>query len=203
MPSPRLSRLAALPVAAAVALPLIALAPAQAAPTAPSAPSAVAVVKAPVAKAARYGGAVYAVGDSVMLGAAPQLRARGITVNAAVSRQASAAASLIAGLPSRYKRVIVHLGTNGTIGTREYGQVMRAAKGRTVYWVTVQVPRSWEAANNRFLRTHVKATKTTRDKVIDWNAASEGKRWFCSDGYHISCGGATPYANLLNARARA
>src|SRR6476620_4529987 len=60
----------------------------------------------------------YAIGDSVMLGAKPQLQARGFVVDAVKSRQFYSAVSIV----KRKKRhgllrqkIVIHLGTNGVL----------------------------------------------------------------------------------------
>ena len=65
-------------------------------------------------------GRVLAIGDSVMLGAAPSLRATipGIAVDAIVSRQPGQGVGIINGYKnvlSLPEQVVIHLGTNGRL----------------------------------------------------------------------------------------
>ena len=145
----------------------------------------------------------YAIGDSVMLGAKPNLTARGFRVNATVSRQFGTAKSLVAyaartgTLP---RNVIVHLGTNGTITYSDCRTVVRnAGSSRRVFFVTVKVPRSWMASNNRTLRRCDASFRAGRVVLIDWAKASAGRSsWFARDGYHLTTSGRRAYAALLD-----
>src|SRR6188768_2080308 len=95
------------------------------------------------------------IGDSVMLGAKQELRARGFgVVDAVVSRQFYRAPALV-----RYWRrqgrlpedVVIHLGTNGTVNLTDCYHAVRAAGRRKVFLVNLKVPRSWRAGDNQRL----------------------------------------------------
>jgi hypothetical protein len=161
------------------------------------APAAVAVVPTAV-RAGRY-----AIGDSVMLGAKANLTARYFRVNATVSRQFGSAKSIVASgvragtLP---RNVVVHLGTNGTISAADCRTVVRTAgSSRRVFLVTVKVPRSWMAPNNRTLRACDAAFAPGRVILVDWARASAGRSsWFYRDGYHLTPSGRSAYAALID-----
>ena len=142
----------------------------------------------------------YAIGDSVMLGAREALIARGIRVNADVSRQFDDAAPLIRKLATRRlpTNVIVHLGTNGMIDGADCDALVRAAgRDRHVYLVTVKVPRDYRDPNNARLRAC--AHRHDNASVIDWYGLSRYHRsWFYSDGYHLRPVGQREYARLIN-----
>jgi hypothetical protein len=143
------------------------------------------------------------IGDSVMLGAASRLRARGIRVNAAVSRQFSAGAQLVATLAASGKlprTVVIHLGNNGYLERADCDRIVRAAgKHRRVFLVTLKVPRGWRAVNNRRLCTCARAHATAH--LIGWYDVSKGHpSWFASDGYHLTAAGARAYARLIAGR---
>lgn len=162
---------------------------------APSAPAAT----TSTARAGRY-----AVGDSVMLGARTGLRTRGFVVNATESRQFATAVSIIrnrkaAGTLPR--QVIVHLGTNGYIALSDCKAIVSAAgTGRRVFLVNNRVPRVWQGANNRTLRSCDAAFAPIRAMVVDWYGYSKGRSsWLYSDGIHLTPTGRTAYANFIDA----
>ncbi len=147
----------------------------------------------------------YGFGDSVMLGARSELAARGIRINAVVSRQFSALPGLIrakrrAGhLPSK---VIIHLGNNGYIDSGSCDAAVRAAgRGHHVYLVTLKVPRGWRATNNTRLRAC--ANRHANASIVDWFGYSiNHSSWFAHDLYHLTNIGAHKYAALIASRTR-
>lgn len=143
----------------------------------------------------------YAIGDSVMLGARAELRARGFRIDAVKSRQFRDAPRLVRRLAAGGHlpaNVIVHLGTNGLIDGADCDAVVRAAgTRRNVFLVTVKIPRSYRDPNNRRLRACVRRHANAR--VIDWCAFSRHHTaWFYDDGYHLTPGGRRAYAALLD-----
>jgi hypothetical protein len=142
----------------------------------------------------------YAIGDSVMLGARSELIARGIRVNARMIRQFDDGVSLVRKLAQddRLPRsVVVHLGHNGSLTAAECDALVRAAgTDRRVWLVTLKVPRSWQAANNRRLITC--ARRHERAHLIPWGAYSRHHRsWFYSDGFHLRPIGQRRYAAFI------
>ena len=142
-----------------------------------------------------------AIGDSVMLGAKSQLKAAGVTkVDAVVSRQAYQGPRLIrdrgASLP---EHVVVHLGTNGTYTLKMCRRLVRAAgPARTVYLVTVKVPRAWEDVNNRMLRRCHAKFRSDQVVLVDWNSvASKNPEYLYADGYHLRPQGAKAFAQMV------
>ena len=112
----------------------------------------------------------FGVGDSIMLSAKPELRPLGYGVNASVGRQFGAGVWIVrhkaedGTLP---KRVIVHLGTNGTIDPGDCDRLVGyAGPKRRVFLMTITVPRAWEEPNNETLN----ACANAHDKVhvIRW-----------------------------------
>lgn len=143
----------------------------------------------------------YAVGDSVMLGARTALQQLGFGVDAATSRQAYSGPALLRGKGARLpENVVVHLGTNGTFPLDTCRKLVKAAGAeRRVFLVTVSVPRSWEAGNNRAIRSCASAFAPGRVTVVDWKAqADRHPRWFYSDGIHLKPAGAKAFARLLD-----
>lgn len=143
----------------------------------------------------------YALGDSVMLGARDQLKARGFTVDAKVSRQASAGPAILRKLGDRLPRdVIVHFGTNGSYPLKTCEDLVRiAGPERRVFLVTVKVPRAWEETNNRMLRTCASRFPKGRATVVDWHwASSRRPGWLYADGYHLRPDGAKHFARIMS-----
>lgn len=143
----------------------------------------------------------YAIGDSVMLGARDALRARGFTVDAAVSRQAYVGPALLRRKGARLpENVVVHLGTNGTFPLATCKRmVTQAGPKRRVFLVTVNVRRSWERSNNAVLRSCDAAFPGDRVTVIEWKrAAAPHRAWFYSDGVHLRPSGRRAFARMIS-----
>ena len=91
-------------------------------------------------------GPVYAIGDSVLLGAKSCLAKTDVKVHARENRTMRAGASRIEKKAAAGKlppRVVVALGTNGPFGYKALDRIMRASgPDRAVYWVTTELPRS-------------------------------------------------------------
>src|SRR5262245_7281930 len=153
------------------------------------------------ALAARVPSGKLGIGDSVMLGARTQLRARGIRVDAVVSRQYAAGAALIASMAADGtlpRTVIVHLGNNGYLERADCDRIARSAgPSRRVFLISLKVPRGWRAVNNARLRACARAHDNAQ--LIGWyEASADHPGWFASDGYHLTSSGAGAYARLIN-----
>jgi hypothetical protein len=145
---------------------------------------------------------VYAVGDCVMLGGSQALERAidGIEIDAAVSRQASTGIDILraraaAGVTEDV--VIFDLDNNGLLSPTQIDDVMAATPGVSrVIFVTLTVPRPWEAPNNAILAD---ATLRYPNAVLaDWHTLSSGRfdlLW--DDGIHLRPEGADAYAALL------
>ncbi len=145
---------------------------------------------------------VYAVGDSVMLGARPTMLVAGIdAVDAAVSRQAKTGADIletvgVAGLLGDY--IVIHLGTNGPMSAATLDRLMAAsASAKVVVVLTVSAARGWTDANNLLIR----ALPATHPNVVlvDWQAAAAAHPEFITaDGIHLKSAEAKKfYTNLV------
>lgn len=155
----------------------------------------------PPATADPPGGAT-GIGDSVMLGASSALRAAipSIEVDAVVSRQWDPGVATVQsdrGSGRLRPTLVVDLGTNGTVSPAQFDAMVRAAAGsRRVVFVTVRVPRPWEASVNATLRDGVARHPGT--VLADWYAASAGHpEWFGPDGYHLQPAGARAFAAMI------
>lgn len=159
------------------------------------------VAQAPSPKARR----LLAVGDSVMLGAANALRSLlgpGIIVDAAVGRQVSDAISILRAHTAAGQLrdlVVIQLGNNGTFTTKQFDEIMQIiGPSRPVVFLTVKVPRRWEALVNKTLESSVPNHKNA--KLIDWRKASKPRpELFGKDGIHLRPEGQQVYAQLIDA----
>ncbi len=144
-----------------------------------------------------------AIGDSVMLGAAPALEAviGRIGIDAATSRHVAPAIDLLGTYVSQGllgDTVIPHIGNNGAISKAHFSDIMKVLGDRTVLFVNLRVPRDWQDWNNSVLREGV--AKHQNAYLVDWHSASAGKRGiFYPDGYHLNPEGATFYAETVAA----
>ncbi|HVO54263.1 MAG TPA: acyltransferase family protein [Solirubrobacterales bacterium] len=146
---------------------------------------------------------IVAFGDSVMVGAATNLKARlgsGFSMNAKVGRQASEFVELVEQLRDEGhtpNAVIIQMGNNGPL----YGEDMEAIQKATagvgeLFLITDHAPVSWIEESNHALEEAAKDWPHTT--LIDWApvaAAHEDQLW---DGIHLKPGGAGLYARLVN-----
>ena len=156
------------------------------------------------ASAARAVRSVAAVGDSVLLGAAPALEGTfaHIQIDAVVGRQVQTGLEIL-----RAKRaagalpdtVIVHLGNNGTFTDDQADALLDVlADVRRIVFVNLTVPRAWEAPNNAVIAAAVQ--RSSNAVLADWHAASAGRpELFWDDGMHLRPHGADVYAALIAA----
>jgi peptidoglycan/LPS O-acetylase OafA/YrhL len=145
---------------------------------------------------------VYAIGDSVLLGAAPELgHALGrVEVDAVIGRQMNAALGILhdrraAGtLPGI---VVVHVGNNGPITTNQVRELFDTLSSVPhVAVLTIRIPEDYESHNNKLI------SQIARDYpnviLVDWFAASNDRPGlFWKDGEHLRPEGADVYAALI------
>jgi len=135
-----------------------------------------------------------------MLGAAAELNARGIAVDAAESRQFGVMADLVlasAAAGTLGHTVIVHGGTNGPIDEAALRRLLDNTRDRRVYLVNVHVPRTWEGYNDDlFARV---APEYPNVHVLDWSSlASANRPWLYADDIHLRPGaGRDGYADWV------
>lgn len=144
---------------------------------------------------------VFALGDSVMLGASSALSASigNLELNAQVSRQVFQGINILQARRDAGQLgdvVIIHLGTNGAFTQGNLEQMMSILQDvPRVVFVTVNVPLDWEGPNNEVIRS---AASYPNAVVADWKSvASDHPEIFGSDGVHVGPAGASYYANLL------
>jgi hypothetical protein len=145
-----------------------------------------------------------AIGDSVMVDAAPNLRTRfpGLTVDAVAGRQVFSGISgmqALAGSGRLGDIVVVALGTNGPFANSQLDQVAALAAGRRLVMLTNYCPYcTWVVANNELIRTGCRRIRNCT--VADWQGlAATNPAWFYSDGVHMPIGGVggQAYADLI------
>jgi peptidoglycan/LPS O-acetylase OafA/YrhL len=144
---------------------------------------------------------IFALGDSVMLGAATSLEDSigNLEVDAAVSRQVAQGIGILQwradnGLLGDV--VVIHLGNNGYFGEGQMEEIMSILSAvERVVFVTVMVPREWEGPNNGVIQS---ATAYPNAVVVDWYAFGVGNpNFFWEDEFHLQPHGADFYAGLL------
>lgn len=146
----------------------------------------------------------YAIGDSVMVGAKEALTARGIRVNATVSRQFRDAVPIVERLKAEgrlRKKLIIHLGNNGILIDAADCDRISALAGsqRTVYLVNLKIPRRYRRTQN--LRLAACAERRANTVLINWFGYShDHPAWFADDGYHLTPLGQSKYAGFIGSR---
>lgn len=146
------------------------------------------------------------VGDSVMLGASPALRAAfgdRAVVDAEVGRRFPEGSEIVLAylktLPADAD-VVIHLGNNSFVRPDDLDALMRRLPaGHRVFVVTVRVPLDWQDSVNEILR----AAPARYDNIslIDWHAASGGPGLLV-DGAHMNERGMAIYTDLITAALR-
>ena len=142
-----------------------------------------------------------AIGDSVMLGAAPNLAEAGYIVDAAVSRQMIDYVPVLQGAAGRDQIpdvVVVHLGTNGRFSTDTMHAFFDAlVSADLVVVLTVHADRGYTAHNNELIMTL--PARYSNVTIIDWNTLVESCPGDClyDDGIHLPPDGRRYYAQLI------
>jgi peptidoglycan/LPS O-acetylase OafA/YrhL len=142
-----------------------------------------------------------ALGDSVMLGAAEELQARGFQVDAQVSRQMKNYVPTMAALRDNGtfgSVVVIHLGTNGGFSQEALDEMLATVAGvPVVLLLTGKADRGWIADNN----ARIRAVPTTHPNVtvVDWEVLSAGcqGRCFYDDNIHLTQSGQNYFADMI------
>jgi len=145
---------------------------------------------------------ISAFGDSVMLGATPDLTAAiaHLNVSAVEGRQAREVFADI----GRHRKagtlgicVVIHTGDNGIISPDDLSSTLNSLADRArVVVVTDRVPRDWQGPNNDIL--HGTVGRFHNAVLVDWYAISNRhKDWFYKDGLHLRPPGAQAYASAI------
>ena len=137
------------------------------------------------------GDEMYAIGDSVLLGASHYLSKAipGIAIDAKVGRQASEGSLAIKTWRShgaRASTVVVHLGTNGYINESQYRKLLEElADRKSVILINLRAKRRWTAPNNEIIGRL--AGEFSNVRVVDWHALSDNHpEFFVKDGIHLT-----------------
>ncbi|TKH39760.1 acetyltransferase [Paenibacillus polymyxa] len=148
------------------------------------------------------GSGVTAIGDSVILDAAPFLEKQfpGIVIDGKVGRQMSQAKDVLNDLRAQGKlghKIIIELGTNGVFNRSQLHSLLASLQdSRQIYLITTRVPRGWQNTVNDNLREIAGEFQNVR--LIDWYSASENRNdLFYDDGVHLKPEGAQYYASVL------
>jgi hypothetical protein len=148
----------------------------------------------------------YAVGDSVMLGAAANLAAEGFCVDAVQSRAFISGLDQVVRLHAEGRlgqTVVVSLGTNGPIAAADLDRMMTELAGvPQVVVVTTKADRGYVAPNNERLRA-LPATYPNVT-VVDWELESAACPGTCfyDDGIHLPPDGRAFFTQLIAAALR-
>lgn len=145
---------------------------------------------------------VTAIGDSVMIDITPYLKNTfpDIRIDAQIGRQLSKAIPVVEQLKNEGNLgnyVIIGLGTNGAFTTEQLVSLIKLiGNERKIIFINTRVPRPWESIVNERLKVTV--TKYPNVTLVDWYAASAGKKdYFAPDGVHLTNVGAEVYAVLV------
>jgi hypothetical protein len=144
---------------------------------------------------------VFAIGDSVMKGAAPELASRGIVVDAEENRQGKLAAEIFVQLRDLgvgMNSAVVHVGTNGPMSAETLDVMMSAlADVPRVVILTGRGNREWIEPNNARIRALPERYPNV--VVLDWQLIAElcSGKCFTGDGIHLDRDGSVFYADEI------
>ena len=142
---------------------------------------------------------IVGIGDSVMLGAVPNLYAKFPNgyFDAQVSRTDWEANRILLGM--KYggylgDPVVINLGTNGQCGEKCRLEILDTCENRKIYWITV----------TNDLEVHVNADlwafaeRNPQVSILDWASYSNGhSEYFIADGIHLTDVGRDAYTNFI------
>lgn len=147
----------------------------------------------------------FAVGDSVMLGAARELLKTipGLEVDAQVSRHIAVTVAILQARRAAGrlgKVVIIHIGNNGSMTAKQFDDLMQPLVDLPrVLVFNLKEPRKWETPNNQVISEGV--TRYSNAVLIDWHTYGvEHPDLFAPDGIHIGAAGAKAYTALVLAQ---
>src|SRR4051812_46200884 len=130
-----------------------------------------------------------AIGESVMLGAKPQLEAEGFVVDAAESRQGKEVVDVLAGMRAAGRlgnTVVIHIGTNGEVSDQTFAAIMAnlpPEEVKSVWFLTVRADREWIDGNNS--RIVALPSKYPNVRVGYWGDLVTDVEGMSSDGIHL------------------
>jgi peptidoglycan/LPS O-acetylase OafA/YrhL len=147
------------------------------------------------------------IGDSVLLGAKPDVETalgEHTVVDGKVNRQFRHADNVAGNLNNQGRLgdiVVLHLGTNSPFTSTTWDEVMTELSNVVdeIYVLTIQVPRRWESETNKAIRAGVERWPNV--KVIDyftWGNAHPD--YYVEDGVHLNATGRAEYAKFLSSQ---
>ena len=147
-------------------------------------------------------GPIVALGDSVMLGAAPELLSAfgpGTLVDAQVGRTLWPVIGQLAAMKAAGQlgsTVVLHFGDNGGIDPDLIARTMASLTDvARVLWINVKVPRSWEGRVNQTLAEEI--PKYPNARLLDWKGVATDPSMFYEDGIHLRPSGAAFFAQSI------
>ena len=138
---------------------------------------------------------IVCIGDSVMLGAAPNIRGTfgNGYVDAKVSRTGYVMPDILKALKIKGP-VVIHAGTNGDCPESIKDRIMKYCGDNDVFWLTVTNDKDVKV--NDKLKEFV--NKYENAYIIDWQQYSKDhKDWFYSDKIHLTSEGRKGYVSLI------
>ncbi len=143
-----------------------------------------------------------AIGESVMLGAKPELEAAGFVVDAAESRQGPAVVDIVAQLRAAGRlgnTVVIHIGTNGDVSDETFAAIMAnlpPEEVKSVWFLTVRADQAWIAGNNA--RIIALPSKYPNVQIGYWGDLAPSVPGMANDGIHLNTKQAKQtYADLI------
>lgn len=141
----------------------------------------------------------FAIGDSVMLGAADALAHAGIKVDARGCRSIDTGLSILA-RRKRHRRlprvVVLALGTNFAYTRADTARALRILGPRQ--WLVLVTPRGGDNAGDAAAMRRAARNHPHRVCLADWRRLSAGRSdWTSSDGIHLGPAGVRAYVRLL------
>ena len=148
------------------------------------------------------GQGVTAIGDSIMVDAAPYLQQMlpGIAIDAQVGQQLYQVQDAVSQLKAEGvigDRLILELGTNGPYSVAQLVALLTSlGPMRKIVLVNTRVPRPWQQQVNATIAAVAQSYPNT--VMVDWYTASAPyPQYFYPDGVHLDPDGAKFYATLL------
>lgn len=144
---------------------------------------------------------VWAIGDSLMVGAADRLTDAWpmILIDAQEGRSFESGIGVLEHrLETGSPDVLVFaLGTNNGATSEQVARVMRLTSDiDEVVFVNIAVPRPWESATNAVFLDAASAYASAT--MVDWNAGSKtAAGLFRSDGYHLTANGIDAWVEMI------
>lgn len=145
---------------------------------------------------------ITAVGDSVLLDAAPSIMklAPNSNIDAVVGRQLKDSLPIFQQKKnngSLAPNVVIALGTNGEFDQSDLDQLIKTCgKGHQIFLVNTLVPKFWQDKVNQMLADAAKKYKNVH--LVNWHSiAKDHPEWFGPDGVHMGPLGSQIYANYL------